>query len=38
MTSDFFEQRRPIMQEWADYLTETMGPVIKADQKPQEKA
>ena len=26
MTSDFFEQRRPIMQEWADYLTETMGP------------
>ena len=27
-TSDFFEHRRPIMQEWADFLTETMGPVI----------
>ena len=28
MTEDFFEHREPIMQEWADYLTETMGPVI----------
>ena len=28
MTDDFFEHRQPIMQEWADYLTETMGPVI----------
>ena len=28
MTDDFFELRQPIMQEWADYLTETMGPVI----------
>ena len=27
-TSDFFEHRQPIMQEWADFLTETMGPVI----------
>ena len=23
-----FEQRVPVMQEWADFLTETMGPVI----------
>ena len=28
MTDDFFKLRQPIMQEWADYLTETMGPVI----------
>ena len=28
MTADFFKLRQPIMQEWADYLTETMGPVI----------
>ena len=27
-TSDFFTARQPVMQEWADYLTETMGPVI----------
>ena len=27
-TSDFFEHRQPIMQEWGDFLTETMGPVI----------
>ena len=27
-TSDFFEDRVPVMQEWADYLTETLGPVI----------
>ena len=27
-TSDFFKERQPVMQEWADYLTETMGPVI----------
>ena len=24
----FFKQRRKLMQEWADYLTKTMGPVI----------
>ena len=27
-TSDFFEQRKPVMQQWADYLTSTMGHVI----------
>ena len=26
---DLFEQRRPVMQEWADFLTETMGPVMQ---------
>ena len=29
LTSDFFEYRVPVMQEWADFLTETMGPVIR---------
>ena len=38
MTSDFFEHRRPIMQEWADFLTQTMGPTIQADQNSKEKA
>ena len=28
MTSDLFNERRTLMQEWADHLTETMGPVI----------
>lgn len=28
MTTDFFELRTPIMQDWADYIEETMGPVI----------
>ena len=28
LTSDFYEHRQPVMQRWADYLTETMGPVI----------
>ena len=28
LTSDFFEYRVPVMQEYADYLTDTMGPVI----------
>ena len=28
MTSDLFNERQTLMQEWADYLTETMGPVI----------
>lgn len=28
MTEDFFEYREPIMQEWGDYLCETMGAVI----------
>ena len=28
LTSTFFEQRRTLMQEWADFLSETMGPVI----------
>ena len=37
MTSDFFEHRQPIMQEWADFLTSTMGPTIGDEQKPQEK-
>ena len=38
MTSDFFEHRRPIMQEWADFLTQTMGPTIGDEQKLHEKA
>ena len=33
MTSDFFDLRRPIMQEWADFLTQTMGPTIGDEQK-----
>ena len=28
LTSRLFELRVPVMQEWADFLTETMGPVI----------
>ena len=28
MTSALFEKRQPLMQEWADFLTETMGTVI----------
>ena len=27
----YFGARRPIMQEWADFLTETMGPVVPSD-------
>ena len=38
MTSDFFEHRRPIMQEWADFLTQTMGPTIQVDQNSKGKA
>ena len=33
LTADFFEHRCPIMQDWADYLAETMGPVISPSQK-----
>ena len=29
-TSDFFERRVPVMQEWGDVLTETMEPVVPA--------
>ena len=29
-TSDFFKDREPVMQEWADYLSSTMGAVISA--------
>ena len=29
-TSDFLNQRRPVMQEWGDYVTETIGPVVPA--------
>ncbi len=28
LTSDFFEYRVPVMQEWADFIAETMGPVV----------
>lgn len=28
MTDDFVEDRSPVMQQWATYLRETMGPVI----------
>ena len=27
MTSDLLEERQTLTQAWADYLTETMGPV-----------
>ena len=27
-TDDFYDLRVPIMQDWADYLTKTMGPII----------
>lgn len=27
-TSDFFKKRQPIMRAWADYIAETMGPVV----------
>ena len=30
MARDLFEQRRPIMQEWGDIVTETIGPVVPA--------
>ena len=30
----FFKQRRKLMQEWADFLTETMGPVIAGAPRP----
>ena len=36
-TSDFFEHRIPIMQEWADFLTESMGPVTSTNPRPQVK-
>ena len=31
-TSDFFKHRQPAMQQWGDFLTETMGPVIGDEQ------
>ena len=33
-TADFFEHRIPVMQEWADYLSETMGPVVMEPETP----
>ena len=36
LTSDFFEDRVPIMQEYADYLTEKKGPVINATPRAKE--
>ena len=33
-TSDFFEYRAPVMQEWADFLSETMGPVVMEPETP----
>ena len=33
-TADFFEHRVPVMQEWADYLSETMGPVVMEPETP----
>ena len=33
-TSDFFEHRVPVMQEWADFLSETMGPVVMEPETP----
>ena len=29
-TSDFFEQRVPVMQQWAEYVTNTIGSVVPA--------
>ena len=29
-TSDFFEQRVPVMQQWAEYLTKKIGSVVPA--------
>ena len=31
LTTDFLELRTPMMQEWADYIEKTMGPVLPAD-------
>ena len=31
MTSNFYEDRVPAMQEWADHLTQTMGDVVPTD-------
>ena len=28
LTEDFFELREPVMQDWADFLTQSMGPII----------
>ena len=33
-TADFFEYRVPVMQEWADFLSETMGPVVMEPETP----
>ena len=33
-TADFFEYRIPVMQEWADFLSETMGPVVMEPETP----
>ena len=35
MTDEFFEQRVPIMDEWADHLASTMGPMIQVEQNPE---
>ena len=37
-TTDFFKHRKPAMQEWADFLTQTMGPTIQVDQNSKEGA
>ena len=31
LTDTFIEERVPLMQEWADYVSETMGPVISPE-------
>jgi integrase len=33
-TADFFEYRIPVMQEWANFLSETMGPVVMEPETP----
>ena len=33
-TADFFEHRIPIMQEWANFLSETMGPAVREPETP----
>ena len=33
MTSEFLEHRGPIMQDWADVISDIMGPVIAAEDR-----
>ena len=37
LNSDFFDERLPVMDKWANHLSSNMGPMIQDEQKPQEK-